>query len=174
MTTETTCLSSIWTTDEKVRDYMAMHGRAGDYAELRLEGPASYDGLIRVDLSRIVPMIALPFHPSNVYPVAEVAKHGAELLAEVESPKPSASLAMPAKGLNMRAKVRDGGVWVDQGIIAGCAGGNFENIALAAAILDGKSTGNQAFNLPCTPPANRRVLRSSKTAQPPSSCSQAL
>ncbi len=167
MTTETTCLSSIWTTDEKVRDYMSMHGRAGDYAELRLEGPACYDGLIRVDLSRIVPMIALPFHPSNVYPVAEVAKHGAELLAEVEA-EALRQFGDAAKGLNMRAKVRDGGVWVDQGIIAGCAGGNFENIALAAAILDGKSTGNQAFNLavyPASEPQGLALVKNGATAK---------
>ena len=167
MTTETTCLSSIWTTDEKVRDYMTMHGRAEDYAELRLEGPACYDGLIRVDLGRIVPMIALPFHPSNVYPVAEVAKHGAELLAEVEA-EALRQFGDAAKGLNMRAKVRDGGVWVDQGIIAGCAGGNFENIALAAAILDGKSTGNQAFNLavyPASEPQGLALVKNGATAK---------
>ena len=167
MTTETTCLSSIWTTDDKVRDYMTMHGRAADYAELRLEGPACYDGLIRVDLSRIVPMIALPFHPSNVYPVAEVAKHGADLLAEVEA-EALRQFGDAAKGLNMRAKVRDGGVWVDQGIIAGCAGGNFENIALAAAILDGKSTGNQAFNLavyPASEPQGLALVKNGATAK---------
>lgn len=167
MTTETTCLSSIWTTDEKVRDYMTTHGRAEDYAELRLEGPACYDGLIRVDLGRIVPMIALPFHPSNVYPVAEVAKHGAELLGEVEA-EALRQFGDAAKGLNMRAKVRDGGVWVDQGIIAGCAGGNFENIALAAAILDGKSTGNQAFNLavyPASEPQGLALVKNGATAK---------
>ena len=167
MTTETTCLSSIWTTDDKVRDYMTMHGRAEDYAELRLEGPACYDGLIRVDLGRVVPMIALPFHPSNVYPVAEVAKHGAELLAEVEA-EALRQFGDAAKGLNMRAKVRDGGVWVDQGIIAGCAGGNFENIALAAAILDGKSTGNQAFNLavyPASEPQGLALVKNGATAK---------
>ena len=167
MTTETTCLSSIWTTDEKVRDYMTTHGRADDYSELRLEGPACYDGLIRVDLGRIVPMIALPFHPSNVYPVAEVAKHGAELLAEVEA-EALRQFGDAAKGLNMRAKVRDGGVWVDQGIIAGCAGGNFENIALAAAILDGKSTGNQAFNLavyPASEPQGLALVKNGATAK---------
>ena len=85
MTTETTCLSSIWTTDEKVRDYMSMHGRAGDYAELRLEGPACYDGLIRVDLSRIVPMIALPFHPSNAWTIHEFLENAADILAAVEA-----------------------------------------------------------------------------------------
>ena len=157
MTTETTCLSSIWTTDEKVRDYMTMHGRAGDYAELRLEGPACYDGLIRVDLGKIVPMIALPFHPSNVHPVAEVVRHGAELLAEVEA-EAQRQFGDAAKGLNMRSKVHDGGVWVDQGIIAGCAGGNFENIALAATILDGKTTGNQAFNLAVYPASEPQGL----------------
>ena len=112
-------------------------------------------------------MIALPFHPSNVYPVAEVAKHGAELLAEVEA-EALRQFGDAAKGLNMRAKVRDGGVWVDQGIIAGCAGGNFENIALAAAILDGKSTGNQAFNLavyPASEPQGLALVKNGATAK---------
>ena len=157
MTTETTCLSSIWTTDDKVRQYLAMHGRANDYAELRVEGPACYDGLIRIDLSKIVPMIALPFHPSNAYPVAEVAKHGAELLAQVEA-EALRQFGDAAKGLNLRGKIRDGGVWVDQGIIAGCAGGSFENITLAAAILDGKTTGNEAFSLSVYPASEPQGL----------------
>lgn len=167
MTTETTCLSSIWRTDEKVRQYLARHGREEDYALLQPEGPACYDGLIRVDLGKIVPMIALPFHPSNVYPVAEVARHGRELLGEVEE-EARRQFGLAAAGLDLRGKIRDGGLWVDQGIIAGCAGGSFENIALAAAILDGKSTGNQVFSLsvyPASEPQGLALIRNGATAK---------
>ena len=167
MTTETTCLSSIWTTDGKVRQYLEKHGRPGDYAELRLEGPACYDGLIRIDLDKIVPMIALPFHPSNAYPVAEVAKHASELLAQVED-EARKQFGDAAKGLNLCGKIRDGGLWVDQGIIAGCAGGSFENITLAAAILDGKSTGNLAFSLsvyPASEPQGLALVNNGSTAK---------
>ncbi|MBB5144131.1 hydratase [Desulfovibrio intestinalis] len=167
MTTETTCLSSIWTTDGKVRQYLEKHGRADDYAELRLEGPACYDGLIRINLDKIVPMIALPFHPSNAYPVAEVAKHASELLAQVED-EARKQFGDAAKGLNLCGKIRDGGLWVDQGIIAGCAGGSFENITLAAAILDGKSTGNLAFSLsvyPASEPQGLALVNNGSTAK---------
>ncbi len=167
MTTETTCLSSIWTTDGKVRQYLEKHGRANDYAELRIEGPACYDGLIRIDLDKIVPMIALPFHPSNAYPVAEVAKHASELLAQVED-EARKQFGDAAKGLNLCGKIRDGGLWVDQGIIAGCAGGSFENITLAAAILDGKSTGNLAFSLsvyPASEPQGLALVNNGSTAK---------
>lgn len=167
MTTETTCLSSIWTTDGKVRQYLEKHGRANDYAELRVEGPACYDGLIRIDLDKIVPMIALPFHPSNAYPVAEVAKHASELLAQVED-EARKQFGDAAKGLNLCGKIRDGGLWVDQGIIAGCAGGSFENITLAAAILDGKSTGNLAFSLsvyPASEPQGLALVNNGSTAK---------
>ena len=167
MTTETTCLSSIWTTDAKVLQYLEKHGRAQDYAELRLEGPACYDGLIRIDLGKIVPMIALPFHPSNAYPVAEVARHAPELLAQVED-EARKQFGDAAKGLNLCGKIRDGGLWVDQGIIAGCAGGSFENITLAAAILDGKSTGNLAFSLsvyPASEPQGLALVNNGSTAK---------
>ena len=167
MTTETTCLSSIWTTDAKVARYLEKHGRPDDYAELRLEGPAAYDGLIRIDLGKIVPMIALPFHPSNAYPVAEVARHAPELLAHVED-EARRQFGDAARGLNLCGKIRDGGLWVDQGIIAGCAGGSFENITLAAAILDGKSTGNLAFSLsvyPASEPQGLALVNHGSTAK---------
>lgn len=167
MTTETTCLSSIWTTDEKVRRYLAAHGREKDYAELRLEGPACYDALIRVDLGKIEPMMALPFHPSNVYPVAEVIRHADELLAAVDE-EAVRQFGEAGRGLNLRGKLCEGGIWVDQGIIAGCAGGSFENISLAAAILDGKSTGNQAFSLsvyPASEPQALALVRNGSTAR---------
>ncbi|MEE0815796.1 MAG: hydratase [Desulfovibrio fairfieldensis] len=157
MTTETTCLSSIWRTDGKVRQYLALHKREQDFAELALQGPACYDGLIRVDLGKIEPMIALPFHPSNVWPVAEVVRRADEILAAVDE-EAVKQFGEAGKGLNLRGKIREGGVWVDQGIIAGCAGGSFENISLAAAILDDKSTGNQAFSLSVYPASEPQAL----------------
>ena len=157
MTTETTCLSSIWVTDDKVRDYLALHGREADYAPLRPEGPACYDRLVRVDLSAVPPMMALPFHPSNVYPVAEVAAHGEDLLAAVEE-EARKQFGLAGNGLKLREKFRDGGLWTDQGIIAGCAGGSFENCCLAAAILDGQSTGNGAFSLSVYPASEPQAL----------------
>ncbi len=167
MTTETTCLSSIWRTDGKVRQYLALHGRELDFVELALLGPACFDGLIRVDLGKIEPMIALPFHPSNVFPVAEVARRADEILAAVDA-EAVQQFGEAGKSLNLRGKIRDGGVWVDQGIIAGCAGGSFENISLAAAILDGKSTGNQAFSLsvyPASEPQALALVRNGSTAK---------
>lgn len=167
MTTETTCLSSIWRTDDKVRRYLALHGREQDFAELALQAPACYDGLIRVNLSKIEPMMALPFHPSNVFPVAEVIRHADEILAAVDA-EAVQQFGEAGKNLNLRGKIRDGGVWVDQGIIAGCAGGSFENISLAAAILDGKSTGNQAFSLsvyPASEPQALALVRNGSTAR---------
>ena len=157
MTTETTCLSSIWRTDGKVRQYLALHKREQDFAELALQGPACYDGLIRVDLGKVEPMIALPFHPSNVWPVAEVVRRADEILAAVDE-EAVKQFGEAGKGLNLRGKIREGGVWVDQGIIAGCAGGSFENISLAAAILDDKSTGNQAFSLSVYPASEPQAL----------------
>ena len=157
MTTETTCLSSIWTTDDKVRQYMANHGRAGDYRELRPEGPACYDALIRIELDKVVPMIALPFHPSNAWPVAEVARHGREILAQTQA-EAERQFGAAAASLNLPGKLRDGGVWADQGIIAGCAGGSFENLATAAAMLNGQNTGNGAFSLSVYPASQPQGL----------------
>ncbi|MBU3819543.1 MAG: hydratase, partial [Candidatus Faecalibacterium intestinavium] len=157
MTTETTCLSSIWVTDDKVRDYLALHGREADYAPLRPEGPACYDRLVRVDLAAVPPMMALPFHPSNVYPVAEVARHGEELLAAVEA-EAVKQFGAAGEGLKLREKFHDGGLWTDQGIIAGCAGGSFENCCMAAAILDGQSTGNGEFSLSVYPASEPQAL----------------
>ena len=167
MTTETTCLSSIWRTDDKVRHYLALHGRQQDFTELALQAPACYDGLIRVDLGKIEPMMALPFHPSNVFPVAEVVRHADEILAAVDA-EAERQFGGAGRSLNLRGKIRDGGVWVDQGIIAGCAGGSFENISLTAAILDGKSTGNQAFSLsvyPASEPQALALVRNGSTAR---------
>ena len=157
MTTETTCLSSIWTTDDKVRDYLAMHGRADDYTELRHDKPACFDRCIRVDLSTIEPMMALPFHPSNAYPVAEVVRHADELFAAVEE-EARKQFGKAGEGLKLRDKIHDGGVWVDQGIIAGCAGGSFENCCMAASILDGRSTGCGEFSLSVYPASEPQAI----------------
>ena len=150
MTTETACLSSIWRTDGKVREWLALHGRAAAYKELRLEGAACYDGLVRIDLSAVEPMIALPFHPSNVHTVAEVAAHADELLGEVEE-EAVRLFGEAGKGLRLRSKVREGGVVADQGIIAGCAGGTFENISMASAILGTWKKANPAFSFSVYP-----------------------
>ena len=167
MTTETTCLSSIWRTDAKVRDYLALHGRADDYAELKLEAPACYDLLIRIDLAAVQPMIALPFHPSNAWPIAEFIRHADDLLGTVEE-EARKQFGKAAEGLQLRAKIHDGGVWTDQGVIAGCAGGSFENCVLASAILDGQSTGNGAFSLsvyPASEPQSLALVRNGAAAK---------
>ena len=167
MTTETTCLSSIWRTDARVRDYLTLHGRAGDYTELKLEAPACYDRLIRIDLAAVQPMIALPFHPSNAWPIAEFIRHADDLLGAVEE-EARKQFGKAAEGLKLRAKIHDGGVWTDQGVIAGCAGGSFENCVLASAILDGQSTGNGAFSLsvyPASEPQSLALVRNGAAAR---------
>ncbi len=134
MTTETTCLSSIWETDPKVQAYLAAHGRADAYRPLRHDAPAAFSALVRIDLSRVEPMIALPFHPSNAFPVAEVAAHPADYLGHVEE-EAARQFGSLAKGFDLRGKIRSGGVWADQGVIAGCAGGTYENLTVASRIL---------------------------------------
>ncbi|MCR5285961.1 MAG: hydratase [Treponema sp.] len=145
MTTETTCLSSIWATDEKIREFYAIHGREGDYKELNpLEG-AYYDGAIEINLSDIRPMIALPFHPSCAYTIDEVNKNLSDILFETEK---RAKVSFGDKvNFDLHKKIIDGKLYVDQGVIAGCAGGGFENICAAADILKGKDTGNGKFLL---------------------------
>ena len=145
MTTETTCLSSIWTTDDKIREFYAIHGRENDYAELNPTDGAYYDGAIEIDLSEIRPMIALPFHPSCAYTIEEVNKNLLDVLAETEK---RAKVSFGDKvQYSLKEKVIDGKLYVDQGVIAGCAGGGFENICAAADILKGKDTGNGKFLL---------------------------
>ena len=145
MTTETTCLSSIWTTDDKIREFYAIHGRENDYAELNPADGAYYDGAIEIDLSEIRPMIALPFHPSCAYTIEEVNKNLLDVLAETEK---RAKVSFGDKvQYSLKEKVIDGKLYVDQGVIAGCAGGGFENICAAADILKGKDTGNGKFLL---------------------------
>ena len=145
MTTETTCLSSIWSTDEKIREFYSMHGREGDYKELNPGEDAYYDGAIELDLGEIRPMIALPFHPSCAYTIEEVNKNLMDVLEETEK---RAKVSFGDKvNFTLKNKVIDGKLYVDQGVIAGCAGGGFENICAAADILKGKDTGNGKFLL---------------------------
>lgn len=150
MTTETTCLSSIWETDEATREYYKLHGREGDFKELHPANPAYYDCAVVIDLSRVEPMIALPFHPSNAYTVREVIDNAKDILGEVEA----AGNRLKGEGkkpFHLLDKVKDGKVYVSQGIIAGCAGGTYENVAEAAEILRGKSCGNGEFSLSVYP-----------------------
>ena len=145
MTTETTCLSSIWQTDDVIKEYFEIHGRAKDHKELNPGQVAYYDGMVVVDLSKIKPMIAMPFHPSNVYTIEEVNRNLGDVLAEVE--KRALVSLDGAVEYSLQDKIRDGKLYVDQGIIAGCAGGGFENICAAADILKGKYIGADEFSL---------------------------
>ncbi len=149
MTTETTCLSSIWQTDKEIEEFYVIHGRKEDYKELNPGEAAYYDGMITVDLSSIRPMIAMPFHPSNTYTIEELNANLDDILNEVEK-KAVASLD-GAVDFTLRNKVRNGKFYVDQGIIAGCAGGGFENICAAADILKGSYIGSDGFTLSVYP-----------------------
>ena len=149
MTTETTCLSSIWQTDEKIHEFYEIHGRESDYKELKPGAVAYYDGCVEIDLSEIKPMIAMPFHPSNTYTIDELNANLDDILADVEK---KALVSLDGKvPFTLRDKVKDGRLYVDQGIIAGCAGGGFENICAAADILKGSSIGYDAFTLSVYP-----------------------
>ena len=149
MTTETTCLSSIWQTDAKIEEFYAIHGRPEDYKELKPGNVAYYDGCVEIDLSEIKPMIAMPFHPSNTYTIDELKENLDDILADVEK---RAQVSLDGKiPFTLRDKVVDGKLYVEQGIIAGCAGGGFENICAAADILKGKNIGHDAFTLSVYP-----------------------
>lgn len=149
MTTETTCLSSIWTTDEKIQEFYEIHGRSEDYKELNPGACTYYDGMVYVNLSEIKPMIAMPFHPSNVYTIDELNENLEEILHDVEK-KALVSLD-GAVDYSLQDKIVDGKLYVEQGIIAGCAGGGFENICAAADIIKGKSIGAEAFTFSVYP-----------------------
>ena len=149
MTTETTCLSSIWRTDEKIEEYYAIHGRVGAYKELNPGAVTYYDGMIYVNLSEIKPMIAMPFHPSNVYTIDEVNSNLKAILHDVEQ-KALESLDGQVN-YSLQDKIKNGKLYVEQGIIAGCAGGGFENICAAADIIKGKSIGSDEFTLSVYP-----------------------
>ena len=165
MTTETTCLSSIWETDEKVKEFYEIHQRPQDYKELKLTDPAYYDGLIEVDLNKIRPMIAMPFHPSNTYLIDEVNKNPKDILYEVEE-KAKISFGKDIK-FSLMDKIKNGRIQVDQGIIAGCAGGGFENLCAAADILKGKYIGNDEFSMslyPASQPIYIELVRNGTVA----------
>ena len=166
MTTETTCLSSIWRTDDKVKEFFEIHKRPEDYAELNPDDIAYYDGIIKIDLSTIKPMIAMPFHPSNTYTIDELNENLMDILDDVEK-KALVSLD-GAVEYSLKDKVKDGKFVVEQGIIAGCAGGGFENICAAADILDGKYIGNCAFTLsvyPASMPVYMEIIKNGCAAK---------
>ena len=165
MTTETTCLSSIWKTDNKIKEFYNIHGRPNEYKELNPGSVAYYDGMIYVDLSKIKPMIAMPFHPSNVYSIEELNSNLSEILADVER-KAGISLDNKVK-FTLRDKIHNGRLYVDQGILAGCAGGGFENICNAADILRGSSIGSDEFSLsvyPASQPIFMELVKNGRIA----------
>ncbi|MGN0376308.1 MAG: hydratase [Suilimivivens sp.] len=149
MTTETTCLSSIWRTDDEIKEFYDIHGRSGDYKELNPGEVAYYDGMITIDLSTVKPMIAMPFHPSNTYTIEELNANLMDILDDVE--KKAAVSLDGAVDFTLKNKVKNGKLLVDQGIIAGCAGGGFENICAAADIMKGSYIGSDGFTLSVYP-----------------------
>jgi aconitate hydratase len=157
MTTETTCWTSIWKTDGKVREYLENRGRKADYRELKPREIAYYDGLIHVDLSAVEPSIALPFHPSNVYTIRELRENAADIFAKTEE-EANKAIGVPGVKVDLRSKIRDGDIYVDQGIIVGCSGGTFDNISAAADILAGKSTGSGTFSMSVYPESQPTCL----------------
>ena len=165
MTTETTCLSSIWQTDEETKRFFEIHGRPEAYQELAPGDGAYYDRMVEIDLSAVEPMIALPFHPSNAYPIREFLANAEDLLAGVEA---EAKKRWPKADVHLLGKIHDGAVWADQGIIAGCAGGMFDNIDEAAQILRGGSIGSSYFSMnvyPTSVPVSLALTRMGVTAQ---------
>ena len=160
MTTETTCLSSIWKTDDQIREFYEIHGRTEDYKELNPGQVTYYDGLIEVDLDKIRPMIAMPFHPSNTYTIEELNANLMDILDETEK---RAKVSLDgAVDFTLKNKVKNGRFIVDQGIIAGCAGGGFENICAAADILKGRYIGADEFTLsvyPASMPVYMELIR---------------
>ena len=149
MTTETTCLSSIWKTDDVIKDFYDIHGRVEDYKELNPAKGAYYDGMVKIDLSKIRPMIAMPFHPSNTYTIEDMNKNLMDVLHDCEQ---KALVSLDGQvDFKLTDKVRDGKLYVEQGIIAGCAGGGFENLCAAADIIKGKSIGADEFTLSVYP-----------------------
>ena len=165
MTTETTCLSSIWETDEEIREFYHIHGREKDYKKLQPGAVAYYDGMVEVDLSKIKPMIAMPFHPSNVYTIEELNSNLGDILREVEK-KAQVSLGNEVE-ISLTDKIIKDKLVVEQGIIAGCAGGGFENICIASDILKGKSIGAGEFNLsiyPGSTPIYSKLVRNGVVA----------
>lgn len=166
MTTETTCLSSIWRTDDTIKEFYDIHKRPEDYKELNPSDVAYYDGMVYINLSKVKPMIAMPFHPSNAYTIEELNGNLMDILSDCEK-KALVSLD-GAVEYSLKDKVRNGKLYVEQGIIAGCAGGGFENICDAADILKGKSIGNDEFTLsvyPASTPIYMELARNGKLAE---------
>ena len=165
MTTETTCLSSIWKTDDTIKEFYETHGRSEDYKELAPGAVAYYDGVVYVDLSKIKPMIAMPFHPSNTYTIDEVNANLKDILHDVEQ---RALVSLDgAVEYSLQDKIRNGKLYVEQGIIAGCAGGGFENICAAAEIIRGKNIGSDAFTFsvyPASTPVYMELVRNGAVA----------
>ena len=165
MTTETTCLSSIWKTDNTIKEFYDIHGRVNEYKELNPGTVAYYDGMIYVDLAKIKPMIAMPFHPSNVYSIEELNANLNDILADVEK-KGGISLDNKVR-FTLRDKIHNGKLYVEQGVIAGCAGGGFENICDAADILKGTSIGSDEFSLsvyPASQPVFMELVKNGRIA----------
>lgn len=166
MTTESACLSSVWCTDEKTREYLKVYGRESDYRELKPRQGARYDGGIVIDLLEVEPMIALPFHPSNVFKLADVIANPYEILSEVEN-KGNALLGLKNGTFTLTDKIKNGKIVVSQGIIAGCAGGTYDNISVAANVLKGKSVGCGSFSLsiyPGSQPTNLALVKNGSVA----------
>ncbi|MCI6654302.1 MAG: hydratase [Clostridium sp.] len=166
MTTETTCLSSIWTTDDKIKDFYDIHNRPQDFKEIKPDAVAYYDGMVYVDLSKIKPMIAMPFHPSNVYTIDELNANLMDILDDVEK-KALVSLDNNKVKYTLKDKVHNGKLYVEQGVIAGCAGGGFENICDAADILRGKYIGADEFSLsvyPSSQPVFMELVKNGRIA----------
>ena len=165
MTTETTCLSSIWKTDDTIKEFYEIHGRREEYKELQPGAVTYYDGMVYVDLSEIRPMIAMPFHPSNTYTIEELKENLMDILDDVEK---RAKVSLDgAVDFTLKDKVHNGQLYVDQGIIAGCAGGGFENICDAADILKGRFIGNDEFTLsiyPASTPIYMELAKNGKLA----------
>jgi len=162
MTTETTCLSSIWQTDGKVREYYRIHGREQEYSDIAPDAAVMYDRLITVDLSGVVPMIALPFHPSNAFPIQEVIDNAGDVFERLEGEAKSLYLESGV-GIDYRSMITDKGIRIQQGIIAGCSGGTYENIEIASSMLDGRTIGSDEFTLsvyPASQPIYSALLKS--------------
>lgn len=167
MTTETTCLSSIWVTDEKVKAYFEVHGRPEAYAKLQPGDVAYYDGMVKVDLSQIVPMIALPFHPSNAYTIQELNENTYDILKQVED-EGRKQIDNPFIQFNLTNRIVDGRLMVDQGIVAGCAGGSFENLMEVASIIENGSVGNDYLSFsvyPASQPIYLELMKNGAAAK---------
>ena len=159
MTTETTCWSSIWITDERTREYLALHGREDDYKPLAPAPIAYYDGCVEVDLSKVDSMIALPMHPSHAMPIRALLDDPVDILRDCQE---RVNAQISGAKIDLVSKVHDGGVWVEQAVIAGCSGGIFDNLCAAADILRGGSIGNGAFSLSVYPdsmPSYQQLMR---------------